>query len=147
MNENEINKVEVVKASGSFQWVKSKLTRKTIIDIIIIVIPLMIIYIYFAGMKTSPELKQVLKDNKKIELKIDSLKKDNEFLVGRMFEMEKNQTVFYQMISETNDLMKINNKEISRLKRIYNDKISNVNGYNISQLDSFFADKYKNHYR
>ncbi len=77
----------------------------------------MIIYIYFAGMKTSPELKQVLKDNKKIELKIDSLKKDNEFLVARMFEMEKNQTVFYQMISETNDLMKINNKRVNTKKQ------------------------------
>lgn len=147
MNNNEQNPSASIKDSGILCWIKkqiSKIKGRTLIDIIIIAIPVLLIYVYFNLDPT--EIKQTLKDNKKIESKIDSLKTDNQFIVERMYELEKKQTMFFELINQNNDLIKENNKELQKLKRIYNEKINSINGYNVSQLDSFFANRYKEYY-
>lgn len=120
--------------------------RKTFIDIIIVIIPILLIWIYFTGTKTPQEVKDALKSNKKIELKVDSIKQDNQFIVERMYELEKKQTLFFDLINQNNTLIKENNRELLRLKRIYHEKINSINDYNVSQLDSFFTKKYKEFY-
>ncbi len=147
MNENETKVVTSIKDSGIYCWIKAKLSKikgRTLIDIVIIAIPILLIYVYFNLDPT--EIKQTLKENKKIEGKIDSLKSDNQFIVERMYELEKKQTMFFEAINQNNDLIKENNKELQKLKRIYNEKINSINGYNVSQLDSFFANRYKEYY-
>lgn len=92
------------------------------------------------------EIKATFKANKQIEKGIDSLKKDNQFITSRMFEFEKNQLAFYDAISKNNALLEQNNSKITKLQKIYNEKITNINTYNISQLDSFFTSRYKDYY-
>lgn len=140
---SETNIVEKVKQFNLIGWI-SKIPRRTIIDIIIILIPIFLIYIFVN--RTPPEVKQTLQENKLIDKKVDSLKMDNQFIVARMFEYEKNQKMFIDMINENNDLVRKNNNELQKLKKIYNEKISSVNGYNISQLDSFFTVRYHDYY-
>jgi hypothetical protein len=123
-----------------------KANRKAIIDVIVVITPLLLIYVYFVGMGTLPEIKDALKENKKIQTTIDSIQTDNQFIVQRMYELEKNQTMFFDMVNKNNELIKENNKQLSKLKRIYNDKINNANTYDVSQLDSFFTDKYRDYY-
>lgn len=123
-----------------------KANRRLIIDIIIVLIPIFLIYVYIVGMGTLPEVKETLKQNKLIESKVDSLKNDNQFIVQRMYEMEKNQAMFFDMVNKNNELIQENNKQLSKLKKIYNDKISNVGTYDVSQLDSFFTKKYGDYY-
>ena len=123
----------------------SKIGRKTIIDIVVLLIPVMLIFLYFY-LKNSPQFKKVFNDNKKIEEKIDSIKLNNDFIARRMYELEKNQVIFYELINKNNLLIQQNNKELIKLKKIYNDKINDVNGYNVSQLDSFFRNRYKDYY-
>ena len=149
MNEQNqvfIKNVEKSKTNSFFSKIFCMINRKTIIDIIIVIIPILLIWIYFTGTKTPKEVKDALNSNKKIELKVDSLKEDNQFIVERMYELEKKQTLFFDMINQNNSLIKENNKELLRLKRIYNEKINSINGYNVSQLDSFFSKKYKDYY-
>lgn len=141
-----VNDVKGSKVWGFIGGLFSKLNRRTIVDIVVVLIPILLIWIYFTGLKTPKELKDAYKDNKKIELKIDSLKQDNQFIVERMYELEKKQTLFFDLINQNNDLIKENNKELVKLKRIYNEKINSINGYNVSQLDSFFTTKYKPYY-
>ncbi len=147
MNQNDQEIVEKVKSFKPIEWLTNllrKIKGRTIIDIIIILIPIILIYI-FVTINPS-EIKKTLKDNKKIEGKVDSLKQDNQFIVERMYELEKNQTMFFELINQNNDLIKENNKELQKLKRIYNEKINSIGKYNISQLDSFFANRYKEYY-
>ena len=147
--EDEIMKmVDVVKTSSFFKKIVnffSTIKRRTVVDIIIIAIPIILIYVYMTGINPS-EIRQTLKDNKKIEVKVDSLKMDNQFIVSRMYELEKNQTMFYDMMDKNNNLIKANNKELLNLKRIYNAKINSINNFNVSQLDSFFTNRYKEFY-
>lgn len=147
MNQNDQENVEKIKGFKPVQWLTntvSKINKRTIIDIIMVATPIILIYIYF-NLNPS-EIKQTLKDNKKIESKVDSLKMDNKFIVERMYELEKRQTMFFDLINQNNDLIKENNKELQKLKKIYNEKINSISGYNVSQLDSFFANRYKEYY-
>ena len=150
MNEKDQKLIENMKFSKIMRWFSKifcSINRKTIIDFIIILIPIILIYFYFSGFGSANAVKEALKDNKKIEMKIDTLKMDNQFIVERMYELEKKQTLFFDMINQNNDLIKENNKELIKLKKIYNEKINSVNGYNVSQLDSFFTNRYKEYYR
>jgi len=149
MNEQDQTFVKWLKTSKvgtAISKIFCMINRKTLIDIIIVIIPILLIWIYFTGTKTQQEVKDALNSNKKIELKVDSLKEDNQFIVERMYELEKKQTLFFDLINQNNTLIKENNKELVRLKRIYHEKINTINDYNVSQLDSFFTKKYKNFY-
>lgn len=148
MNQQDQETVKNAKGSKIFNFISKLLcmiNRKTLIDIIIVMIPIFLIFMYFTGVK-SKDVKEALKSNKSIGLKVDSLKQDNQFIVERMYELEKKQTLFFDLINQNNVLIKENNKELTRLKRIYNEKINSINGYNVSQLDSFFTSKYKDFY-
>jgi len=149
MNEKDQSFIKDLKESKIGKLISKifcMINRKTLIDIIIVIIPILLIWIYFTGTKTPQEVKDALKSNKKIELKVDSLKQDNQFIVERMYELEKKQTLFFDMINQNNSLIKENNRELLRLKRIYHEKINSINDYNVSQLDSFFTKKYKEFY-
>lgn len=141
-----INDVKGSKAGGIISKIFSMISRRTLIDIIIITIPILFIWVYFVGLKTPKEVKDALNTNKIIEQKFDSLKQDNQVITKKIHELEKKQEVFFSLINQNNNLIKENNKESLRLKIIYNEKITSINDYNISQLDSFFANKYKNLY-
>ena len=145
-NQSLIKKLKMSKIGTFISKIFCMINRKTVTDIIIVIIPILLIWIYFTGTKTPEEVKDALKSNKKIELKVDSLKQDNQFIVERMYELEKKQTLFFDLINQNNSLIKENNKELLRLKRIYHEKINSINDYNVSQLDSFFSKKYKDFY-
>jgi len=122
-----------------------KINKKDIVDMIIILLPIMLIYVYFQ-LSNSPEIKKVNNDNKKIEQKIDDIKSNNEALVEKINQLEQNQAVFFDLIDKNNDLIEKNNSELTKLKKEYNEKINNVTGYSVSQLDSFFRKRYREYY-
>ncbi len=137
-----------IKTSSVFKKIVaffSGIKRRTIIDIVIIAIPVIILYIYLTGVNPS-EVRQTAKDNKKLELKIDSVRADNQFVAKRIYELEKNQIQFYDIVEKNNELMRANNKQLLELKRLYNAKINSVSNYTVSQLDSFFTNRYKEYY-
>jgi hypothetical protein len=121
-----------------------KIDRKFIVDCIVIAIPIILIFIYF-NLKPSG-VNETLKANKKIEEKIDSIRLYNEELSTKIGELEQNQILFNDIIAQNNLLIQENNKELAKLKRIYNDKINSVSRYNVAQLDSFFSSRYKEKY-
>jgi len=137
-----------VKTSSVFKKIVgffSSMKRRTILDIVIIAIPVIIIYIYLTGINPS-EIRQTTKDNKKLELKIDSIRVDNQFVAKKMTDMETNQIQFFEIIKKNNEAIQENNRQLLILKRLYNAKINSVNGYSVSQLDSFFTNRYKEYY-
>jgi cell division protein FtsL len=128
------------------KWIKnivSKIDRKLIVDITVIIIPILLI-ILFLNLK--PSNVDVTLNNKRIEEKIDSVRLSNEALTNEINELEKNQITLNDIITQNNVLIEQNNKELTKLKRLYNDKINSVSGYNVAQLDSFFSNRYKEKY-
>jgi hypothetical protein len=122
----------------------SQANRRFLIDVVIIAIPVLLIY-FFLNQKT-PETRDTFEENKRIESKIDSVKVYNEFISDKIVQLEVNQQAFNDIITKNNMLIEENNKELSKLKKVYNAKINNVNGFNVSQLDSFFTNRYKELY-
>jgi hypothetical protein len=118
--------------------------RRFLIDVVIIAIPVLLIY-FFLNQKT-PDTKDTFEENKRIESKIDSVKVYNEFISDKIVQLEVNQQAFNDIITRNNILIEENNKELSKLKKVYNAKINHVNGFNVSQLDSFFTNRYKELY-
>jgi len=124
-----------------------RLNGKTLINLIIIATPIIIIWIYFTGLRLPSEVSELMKINKNLEIKIEELKKDNEFIMSRMYQLEKREILLVEYINENNDLIKKNNNEILKLRKTYNEKINSVNNYDTRQLDSFFTKRYKDYYR
>jgi len=92
------------------------------------------------------EIKQTFKTNAKIEKVVDSIKQDNNFILSRMYELERNQALYYDEIGKTQQLIMNNNNSILKLQKIYNEKIKSINNFNVAQLDSFFTNRYKEFY-
>jgi hypothetical protein len=122
-----------------------KISNKTVLNILIVLILILSIYLVFY-LKNPPYVKETINENKLMQKKIDSILLNNDFIIFRMYEMEKKQSVFSNMINQNNELIKENNKELLKLKKIYDEKINSANNYNTSQLDSFFRNKYKDYY-
>lgn len=129
------------------KWISnifSEANRKFLIYGTIIIIPILFIYI-FLNQKTS-EIKDTLKENKKIEAKIDSAKIYNKLISEKIALIELNQQSFKDIINKNNTLIEENNKELSKLKISYDAKINNANSFTVSQLNSFFTTRYKDLY-
>lgn len=87
------------------------------------------------------------KQNKKIDSSQDSIKNQLKFVQEQIFQMELHQSELSDKVNEGNAKIDVNNKEIQKLRKIYNEKINNtVDHLSISQLDSFFAERYKRFY-
>lgn len=119
-----------------------KIDRRTIVDIVIILIPVLLIYYFFYVDKTPPEIKQLLEQNKKFEMKIDSLNNENDAITNQLLTLEKKEESFNTAVIENNKIITENNKEILKLEKIYYEKINSVNGYNLNELEQFFTKKY-----
>jgi uncharacterized membrane protein len=92
------------------------------------------------------EFKQVKQENQKLELKIDSLNKNQLELNNKIIQLENSQTVYYHQIDSNNMLIKNNISEMNKIKKLYNEKISSVDSYNTHDLDSFFTNRYSRYY-
>jgi len=75
--------------------------------------------------------------------KIDSLMKNQSRYDSIINNIEVKTFELSYNIEKNNNLIEKNNKELLKFKKQYNESISNVNGYNYNQLDSFFSDRYK----
>lgn len=95
------------------------------------------------GSGDSRQIKEVNASVKSIQGKIDSINAGQNFLVERMYEMETRQLEFNDKLKENNKLLNRNFYELSKIKKMYNEKIRVVDHYNYSQLDSFFTNRYK----
>lgn len=87
------------------------------------------------------------KEVKAIQVKQDSIYNDIKFLTERQFVIEQNQIRFQQSIDANNQYISDYNKELIKLKKAYNEKILSIDTYNINDLDSFFANRYKQYYK
>lgn len=109
----------------------------------IVIIALLGFLVYIAYVNTTPaEVRQTLKENKKLQDKIDSISQYNKSLSDEILSLEENQAALNNLIHDNNDLIQENNNQLIKLKKLYNAKIDSVNGYTISQLDSFFTKRY-----
>lgn len=87
------------------------------------------------------------KQIKKIDISQDSIKNQLKFVQEQIFQMDLKQGELSDKVKEGNMKIDVNNKEILKLRKIYNEKINNtVDHLSISQLDSFFAERYKRFY-
>jgi cell division protein FtsB len=120
-------------------------TGKIILDTIIGALVIFLIIVLVTG---DPNyFKQDKKTIKQIEQKIDTLKTNNDFITQRMFELEKNQIQFYDIINQNTELQRQNNQQLIKLQKLYNAKINSVNNYSIDDLDSFFRARYSQLYK
>lgn len=115
-----------------------------LINAILIAILIGLLFTLFIGKPS--EIKQTFKTNAKVEKVIDSLKDNTDFIISRIYEIEKNQSIFYDQIGNLQNGIDKNNHGITELKKIYNAKINNANTFNVAQLDSFFTNRYKDFY-
>ncbi len=142
----ETNKVDEILEKVESKWVPFlKKSGDIIIFALVGFIVLYLILILFIG--TPSYVKETIQDNKKIEVKIDSLHESQKFIEDRMMQLEKNQFMFFEAIDQTNSKIDENNRKLDNLKRVYNEKIRSVDNYTISQLDSFFTARYKEYYK
>jgi hypothetical protein len=126
----------------TFAWVKNH--YKTIIGT---VAGAVIIYLLInLANGNAAEFKQLKKDNKVLQVQIDSVRKDNNFLISRIYEVEKSQILVNQKIDENNLQIERNNTNLIKLQKAYHAQISNVNYYSITDLDSFFRARYAGYY-
>jgi hypothetical protein len=88
------------------------------------------------------DVKEVTKNVKVLETKVDSISENQNFLISRIYQMEENQLHFSDAINRNNMLIQRNNQQLDKLKKVYNEKITTVNHYSYNQLDSFFAKRY-----
>jgi hypothetical protein len=117
---------------------------KIIMGTIIGALVIYLLVIIFTG---DPDyLRHDKKTVKNIEKKIDTLQANDKFLTERIYEIESRQIQFYDAINENNKAIHQNNEELSRLKKLYNAKINNVDHYSINDLDSFFRTRYSRYY-
>lgn len=150
MNNQDQQVVNDIKNSKSGKFlggIFSSINRRTIVDIIVVLIPLILIYIYFTGLSLPKDVKDALEDNKKIDVKIDSLRMSNEYIKNKISDLESKEAMYLELIQKNNELIQQNNNELTKLKKDYNEKINNVKRYNVRQLDSFFTKRYKEYYR
>lgn len=102
-----------------------------------------IIYFSVGG---NPLTKEYKKQSKEIKSSIDSIKKEQQFIIERMYFVEKN---IQQYQEEDRKIAEEIKKEISKqseINKIYYEKIKNANRYTPHQLDSFFRTNYKEYY-
>lgn len=90
----------------------------------------------------SEQIKQVNSTVKAIQATVDSMNETQSFLAERMMEMESRQISFDEKIDENNRQLARNTVELSRIKKMYYEKIRSVNSYSTSQLDSFLRARY-----
>ena len=123
-----------------FEGLKS-INSKLLFNIVIIGLLGFLCYLFYVN-TTPAEVRQTLKENKKLQEKIDSLSQYNTSLSSELLSLEQNQASLNSLIKENNGLIEENNNQLNKLKKLYNAKIDSVNGYTISQLDSFFTKRY-----
>ena len=123
-----------------FEGLKS-INSKLLFNIVIIGLLGFLCYLFYVN-STPAEVRQTLKENKKLQEKIDSLSQYNTSLSSELLSLEQNQASLNSLIKENNGLIEENNNQLNKLKKLYNAKIDSVNGYTISQLDSFFTKRY-----
>lgn len=112
-----------------------------------------LIYFLFKLIIGSPEdFKKVQKDLKQVYISIDTvkssldtLKMTNVFMLERMMAIEERQVDHGQKLDETDNLLKKNNSELFKLRKLYS-KLILPEKYNESrtETDSLIIERYKN---
>lgn len=146
MNDQEQKVVTEIQSTGAFKGISnfiSGLKGKTILYIFGGIILIVGIYILISR-KTPSDVKITEQNNKKLELVVDSLKASNASLSKKIIDLEATQALYQDQIRKNNDSIDANNKELTKLKKFYNEKINSINSYNTNELDSFFSNRYKN---
>lgn len=141
---NKISRINIEETGVKFAKFLSAIGRYIMMGVFFILLLLLFVKI-FVGINPSyfKEAKKQVEENKE---KVDSILSSQKFIEERMFQLEKGQIIFQEAITKNNSLITETNKQIDNLKRIYNEKIKSVNNYSIRDLDSFFANRYKDHY-
>lgn len=112
-----------------------------------ILVGLVIFWIALKMFIGSPEyFKDAKEKGKQIQLQVDSIKKQNDFITERLFSIELKQNSINESISENNDKIDKTNSEIYKLRKVYDQKISNIDNVSLSELDSILRDRYKRYY-
>lgn len=86
-------------------------------------------------------------DIKAIQLKVDSVRGNLDFLTTRQYKIEEGQLKIQQELEENNRLTSEYNKQLLQLKKAYNEKIRSVDNFSINDLDSFFTNRYRKYYK
>lgn len=85
------------------------------------------------------EVKEIKAEIEPITLKQDSLEQSIE-------DIKIAQRMFYDVIMKSNENQATILKKINNLRREMNEKINSVNNYTITDLDSFFRQRYSQYY-
>lgn len=150
MDTQETKVVDEIKSSKEMSWINtlfSKIKGKVLIYVILGLAVLIGVY-YLASTRNPSVIKQTDKDNKQLELRVDSFTKANVILNAKIDSIVKyHDQQFIDLIKKNNDLMQQNNNNNVKLMKMYNEKINSIGNYNTTQLDSFFANRYKEYYK
>lgn len=130
----------------NFQTIAQKAGKiaEIVLGVIISTVLLYWIVTMFVGKNPIEKINQ--KEFNKIEGKIDSVLNDQKFITERMYFLEKNQIEFQQQINKNNVVIDNKLDNLTKLNKIYYEKIKNVNNFDSSQLDRFFRNRYKDYY-
>lgn len=85
---------------------------------------------------------ETMKDIKALDKQIDTVHSQQSFLIERMFDLEKKSSLLEEQVGKNNSLIESNTKELTNLRKTYNEKINRINTYNTQQLEKFFSDRY-----
>jgi len=90
-------------------------------------------------------IKDANKRSGEIQTEIDSLKLNQKFLMERSFILESNQAQLQSTVDNFGRKIDIANARLLNIQKIYNGKISSIDKYTRTQLDSAIADYYRKH--
>jgi uncharacterized protein YoxC len=135
--------VIAVKSKGS-KWKQSLIEYGTAT----ILIALVVWFVVSRNLNNNDIKNEVAKTNSTIEnleTQIDSVKMYQELLLQRTYDLEENQATANKEIEKNNALLNQNKVTLEKIRYEYNEKINNVSTFSYSELDSFFAKRYKNY--
>lgn len=111
-----------------------------------ILIGLVVWFVVHKNMNNSQIVDEVSKTNETVEnleKQIDSVKMYQELLLQRTYDLENTQSETLKEMEKYNNLLNQNRVTLEKIRIDYNEKIKNVSNFNYSDLDSFFASRYK----
>jgi uncharacterized membrane protein required for colicin V production len=90
----------------------------------------------------SKQFTQLKHDNLILQKQFDSLLEVHNQLTFKIDSIQSKDSVLLIQIDYNNQIIDANNRELNKYKKLYHEKINNIDHYSANDLDSFFRSRY-----
>lgn len=144
MNKQEKKVVEDISNSQPVTWIGGilKKIKGRALIYIILGLALGIGIWYYVATRPPAINNETIEKNEVLQKNIDSLLEKNKVYEARTAELEKKVDEQNAKVEKNNTQLQKNNAELDKIKKQFNEKITAVDNYTPSDIDSFFTNRY-----